>query len=45
MLLDPFDTFGADGVDIGRAFGIWIGLWSAILLTLANLGLLRSLKK
>lgn len=47
MFIDNADTggFSTGGVDvnIGRAFGMWLGLWSAILLTLANIGLLKSL--
>jgi hypothetical protein len=29
--------------DIGRGFGIWFGLWSALVLVIANAGILRSL--
>ncbi len=50
MFLDPIDTGFGGGlgggdadIDVGRAFGIWIGLWSAMLIALANLGILRSL--
>lgn len=50
MFLDPIDTGFGGGIgggkadiDVGRAFGIWIGLWSAMLIALANLGVLRSL--
>ncbi|MEJ7892839.1 MAG: DUF2510 domain-containing protein [Solirubrobacteraceae bacterium] len=46
MFVDPVpglpSGFDAD-ISIGRAFGIWLGLWSAMVLLLANLGLLRSL--
>jgi uncharacterized protein DUF2510 len=48
MFVDPAGdaSFGfgvkAD-VDVGRAFGIWIALWSALVLLIANAGLLRSL--
>jgi len=43
MFIDPVP--GATGVDVnvGRAVGMWIGLWSAMVLLLANLALLRSL--
>jgi hypothetical protein len=39
-----FEGTGVDvDFDVGRAFGIWIGLWSAMILLIANIGLLRSL--
>ena len=47
MFIDPapgtgLSTGGAD-IDIGRAPGIWIGLWASLLIVLTNLGTLRSL--
>ena len=49
MFVDPAPGIPGGGagveadVNVGRAFGIWIGLWSALILVLANAGLLRSL--
>lgn len=30
-------------IDVGRAFGMWIGLWASMVLLIANAGILRSL--
>ena len=49
MFVDPAPGVPGAGagveadVSVGRAFGIWLGLWSALILLLANAGLLRSL--
>jgi hypothetical protein len=42
MFIHPFEDTG-DGVKIGRAFGIWFGLWASMVLVIANAGVLRSL--
>lgn len=49
MFVDPAPGVPGAGagveadVSVGRAFGLWLGLWSALTLLLANAGLLRSL--
>jgi hypothetical protein len=45
MFIDPAPGVpggsGAD-IDVGRAFGIWFGLWASLILLIANAGILRS---
>lgn len=45
MFIDPVPGDGGADIDIGRALGIWIALWASMVLLIANLSLLRSLRR